>query len=316
MMKTAFIFPGQGSQSIGMGRSIAESVPAAREVFEEADRALGFSLSGLCFEGPESELRLTANTQPAILATSVALLRAFEQKCAGLAAGFAADFVAGHSLGEYTALVAAGAIKFADAVRTVRQRGIFMQEAVPAGVGAMAALVGCDVETVNEVCLDVKGLGVCSPANINSPKQVVVAGHAAAVERAVEIARERGVRRAVILPVSAPFHCELMKPAADRLQAVLDGLEFEDLRVPLVANVSADLVTSGELARTCLVQQVASPVLWSESIQKLIEFGVTRFIEIGPGKVLTGLVRQISRDVETLNVEDTESLEQSVAALG
>ncbi len=314
MMKTAFIFPGQGSQSVGMGRSIAESAAAAREVFEEADQALGFSLSALCFEGPESELRLTANTQPAILATSVALLRAFEQRLAG--AGFAPDFVAGHSLGEYTALVAAGAIGFADAVRAVRQRGIFMQEAVPEGVGRMAALVGCDVETVNEICLDVKGLGVCAPANINSPKQVVVAGHAAAVERAVEIARERGVRRAVMLPVSAPFHCELMKPAAERLQAVLDRLEFEDLRVPLVANVSADLVTTGELARTCLVQQVASPVLWSESIQKLIEFGVTRFIEIGPGKVLSGLVRQISRDVEILNVEETESLEQSVAALG
>lgn len=314
MMKTALIFPGQGSQSVGMGRSIAERAPAARDVFEEADRTVGFSLSRLCFEGPEGELRLTANTQPAILATSVALLRAFEEKRAG--SGFAPDFVAGHSLGEYTALVAAGGIKFADAIGAVRQRGIFMQEAVPEGVGAMAALVGCDVETVTEVCLDVKGLGVCSPANINSPKQVVIAGHAAAVGRAVEIARERGVRRAVMLPVSAPFHCELMKPAADRLQAVLDGLEFEDLRVPLVANVSADLVTSGELARACLIQQVASPVLWSESIQKLIEFGVTRFIEIGPGKVLTGLVRQISREVEILNIGDAESLEQSVAALG
>ncbi len=308
-MKTAFIFPGQGSQKVGMGRSLSEAAPAAGRAFEDADRALGFPLSTLCFEGPEEELELTANTQPAILAASVSALRAVE------AFGLKADFVAGHSLGEYSALVAAGALRFEDALRVVRQRGTFMQEAVAVGEGAMAALVGADVETAKEICGEASTLGVCSPANINSPRQVVIAGHRPAVERAVEVAKNRGVRKAVMLAVSAPFHCALMSPAAERLSAVLEGTELSDMMVPLVSNVDAAVVSSGAAARDALVRQVASPVLWSDSVSRLIEGGVRRFVELGPGKVLSGLVRQIDRECEIYNVEDAESLGATVAAL-
>jgi [acyl-carrier-protein] S-malonyltransferase len=309
-MKTAFLFPGQGSQYVGMGKTLAEKVAASREVFETADSALGTRLSSLCFEGPEEELRLTTNTQPAILTASIAALRALDS------CGVRADFVAGHSLGEYSALVAAGSLRFEDAVVAVRKRGLFMQQAVPAGEGAMAALIGCDVETVKAVCIEASELGVCSPANINSPSQTVIAGHKSAVERAVEIAKAKGAKRAVMLAVSAPFHCALMKPAAERLATVLGQIEFSDLGIPLITNVDAGVITRGMEARDCLLRQVASPVLWSESVRRLIDEGVTRFIEVGPGKVLSGLVRNISRECQIFNIEDAQSLEQAAQALG
>ena len=308
-MRTAFIFPGQGSQQVGMGKELADTLPVARQVFEEADCVLGIRLSSLCFEGPDEELRLTVNTQPAILTSSIAALRTLE------ASGARADFVAGHSLGEYTALVAAGSLKFDDALGAVRKRGLYMQEAVPSGEGAMAALIGIDVEMVRAICAEASSRGVCAPANVNSPNQTVIAGHRPAVERAVELAKEKGAKRAVMLAVSAPFHCELMKPAAERLAALFTGTEFSDLKVPLVTNVDAELITCGNEARDALLRQVASPVRWSESIQRLLDEGVTRFIEVGPGKVLSGLVRQISRQCQVLNVEDVQSLEATVAAL-
>jgi [acyl-carrier-protein] S-malonyltransferase len=309
-MKTAFIFPGQGAQQVGMGRLLAEAVPVAKEIFEKADIALGMNLAKLCFEGPEEELRLTRNTQPAILATSIAALGSLEAR------GAKADFVAGHSLGEYTALVAAGALTFEDALKVVRRRGEFMQEAVPAGEGAMAALLGCDIETVRAVCVEASEHGVCAPANVNSPSQIVIAGHKSAVERAVELAKQKGAKRAVMLSVSAPFHCDLMKPAAERLAPVLAEIEFADLNAPLVTNVDAAIITKGSDARDALVRQVASPVRWSESVKRLLDEGVTRFVELGPGKVLSGLVRQMSREVEVLNVEDADSLDRTAGAMG
>ena len=292
-----------------MGKSLFETSPAARAIFERADEALGFSMSKMCFDGPEEELRLTANTQPAILAASVAALVALEAR------GARADFVAGHSLGEYSALVAAGSIKFEDAIKAVRRRGEFMQEAVPAGEGAMAALIGLAIDVVEALCEEASGLGVCAPANMNSPNQTVIAGNKAAVERAAELARLKGAKRVVMLPVSAPFHCELMNPAARRLAAVLNEIDFKDLSVPLVTNVDARLITSGEEARDSLLRQVASPVKWSESVQLLIGQGVGRFVEVGPGKVLSGLVRQLSRDCRLANVEDAQSLDAAAASL-
>ncbi|MCA1629913.1 MAG: ACP S-malonyltransferase, partial [Acidobacteria bacterium] len=253
-MSFAFIFPGQGSQYAGMGRALFDAYAAAREAFEEADDALGFSISRLCFEGPAEDLQLTENTQPAILTTSVAALRALESE------GFAPpSFVAGHSLGEYSALVAAGALSLSDAVRTVRARGRYMQEAVPDGVGAMAAILGADARTVEEACAEAAQGGVCSPANLNSPKQIVIAGDAAAVDRALELLKSRGVRKAVKLNVSAPFHCALMLPAQERLAADLEKIEFKELRVPLVSNVDAKLIRAGSEARDSLVRQVSSP---------------------------------------------------------
>jgi [acyl-carrier-protein] S-malonyltransferase len=310
-MKTslAYIFPGQGSQYSGMGQELAEKYPASRQVFEEADDALGFAISRLCFSGTAEELQLTENTQPAILTTSIATLRAVEAE--GMPAP---DYVAGHSLGEYSALVAAGALSLSDAVRTVRLRGRFMQEAVPVGTGAMAAVMGADLATVEEACREAQQTEVCSPANINSPNQIVIAGHAAAVDRAVALLKERWSKRAIKLNVSAPFHCELMMPAQERLAAELDKLEFHDLRLPLVTNVDAAAITSGEDAREALVRQVSQPVRWLESVQLLIREGVQRFIEVGPGKVLCGLVRQIERDANCLNVGDTESLEKAVTS--
>ena len=305
--RLAYIFPGQGSQYSGMGSELAAKYPASSQVFEEADDALGFSISRLCFEGTAEELQLTENTQPAILTTSIATLRAIASE------GFKApDFVAGHSLGEYSALVAAGALSLADAVRTVRLRGRFMQEATPVGSGAMAAVIGADVSTVEEACSESAQGETCSPANINSPNQIVIAGSARAVDRAIALLKERWNKRAIKLPVSAPFHCALMKPAQERLAAELEKIEFNDLRLPLITNVDAQAIRRGSEARDALIRQVSSPVRWLESVQLLIQEGVEMFVEVGPGKVLCGLVRQIERGASCLNVGDAESLEKAV----
>jgi [acyl-carrier-protein] S-malonyltransferase len=307
----AYIFPGQGSQYAGMGRELAEKFTASRAVFEEADAALGFSISRLCFEGTQEELQLTENTQPAILATSIAALRALESE--GLPQP---SYVAGHSLGEYSALVAAGALSLADAVRTVRARGRYMQEAVPVGTGAMAAIIGADVALVEEACAEAARGQVCSPANLNSPKQIVIAGDAAAVDRALDILKARGVRKVVKLNVSAPFHCALMRPAQERLASDLEGIAFKDLSLPLVTNVDAKLIASGTDARDALVRQVTSPVRWSESMELLTKAeGVGTFVEVGPGKVLAGLLRQIAPEARALNVGDAEGAEAARVAL-
>lgn len=287
-----------------MGADLAESVPAARAVFDEADEALGFSLSKLCFEGPEEDLRLTANTQPAILTCSIATYEAAK------AHGVAPSFVAGHSLGEYSALVAAGAMSFRDAVQLVRKRGQFMQEAVPAGVGAMAAILGLEAEKVVAVCDEAAQGEVVSPANYNSPGQIVIAGHTAAVERAAELSLDAGARKAIMLPVSAPFHCALMEPARERLVPELDAIEFHDLSIPLVNNVAATVVVSGDEAREGLKRQVPNPVLWDQSIAKLAGEGVESFLEVGPGRVLTGLLRSIDRALKGSAVGDLAGLEK------
>jgi [acyl-carrier-protein] S-malonyltransferase len=293
-----------------MGKELAEKFPAAKQVFEEADDALGFALSELCFNGPAEELQLTENTQPAILTASVAALRAMESE------GFPkADFVAGHSLGEYSALVAAGALSLSDAVKTVRARGRYMQEAVPVGTGAMAAILGSDLQAVNAACAEAAQGQVCSAANINSPGQIVIAGDAAAIDRTIEVLKERGAKRAVKLNVSAPFHCALMKPAQDRLAGDLNELPFHDLQTPLVTNVDAKPIKTDDEARDSLIRQVSQPVRWLESVEFLSNHGVQTFIEIGPGKVLSGLVRQINRELRCLNVEDESSLRATHEAL-
>ena len=306
----AFIFPGQGSQNPGMGKELADRFSAARQVFEEANEALGFALADLCFNGPAEELQLTENTQPAILATSIAALRVMESE------GFPQpDFVAGHSLGEYSALVAAGSLSLADAVKTVRARGRYMQEAVPVGTGAMAAILGSDLETLNAACAEASEGQVCSAANINSPGQIVIAGDAAAIDRAIELLKARGAKRAVKLNVSAPFHCALMKPAQDRLSVDLNKIDFKDLAMPLVTNVDAAPVNKGDEARDALIRQVSQTVRWLESVEFLAKQGVQTLIEIGPGKVLSGLVRQINRELRCLNVEDESSLRATLEAL-
>jgi [acyl-carrier-protein] S-malonyltransferase len=305
-MSTAFLFPGQGSQAVGMGKELAEKFPLARQTFEEADDALGKKLTQLCFEGPEDQLRLTENTQPAILTVSVAAWRVLNDK------SVKPDFVAGHSLGEYSAHVAAGTISFADAVRTVRNRGKYMQEAVPVGTGAMAAVLGMDLDAVGAVCGEAAQGQVCEPANVNSQEQIVISGHAAAVERAVKIAQQRGAKRAVLLPVSAPFHCSLMKPAQERLAGDLQKVKFSQPRVPVISNVYAMPVEDGESAREALVRQVTGSVKWSESMQLLVSRGVQSFIEVGPGKVLCGLMRQIDRSKKCVNVEDAASLQKTL----
>jgi [acyl-carrier-protein] S-malonyltransferase len=302
MGKVAFIFPGQASQYPGMGKELAEKSAAARAVFEEADKSLGISISRVCFEGTEDELKLTANTQPAILAVSVAAFRVLAEK------GITSDYVAGHSLGEYSALVAAGSLSFSDAVKLVRKRGTYMQEAVPAGQGSMAAIMGLSPTGVLDVCKRAAQGEVCSPANLNSPEQTVISGHVGAVKRAVEIASQSGAKRAVVLAVSAPFHCALMTPAQQKLEKDLDSTKFADLQMPLVTNVDADTIRKGEEARSALVRQVTMPVRWEESMRLLLDEGVNTFVEVGPGRVLTGLMRQIERSVTTLNVEDDKSL--------
>ena len=308
-MSLAYIFPGQGSQSPGMGKNLAENFAVARQVFEEADEAVGFSISKMCFEGSAEELQLTENTQPAILTVSVAAWRVMRSE------GFVSpSFVAGHSLGEYSANVAAGALSLTDAVRAVRKRGKYMQEAVPVGTGAMAAVMGATVEDIERICREAADDQICSPANINSANQVVIAGHTEAVERATQLLQ--GVaKRVVKLNVSAPFHCALMMRAQDRLKTDLESLWFSDPEVPVIANVSATPISTGIEAREALIKQVSSPVRWLESIQFLMSAGINTAVEIGPGKVLCGLMRQISREVKCLNVEDADSLNSSRAAL-
>lgn len=302
-MSHAFIFPGQGSQHPGMGRELAENFKIAKESFEEADDALGFKLSTMCFEGPEEDLKLTANTQPAILAASVAAYRVLKQE-----APLSASFVAGHSLGEYSALVAAGALDFADALRTVRARGSFMQDAVPVGVGAMAAILGVENDVLAEICQEAAQGEVVSPANFNSPGQIVVAGHTGAVNRAIEIAKARGFRKAMLLPVSAPFHCALMQPAAERLAGVLEKVAVSPIVTAVVSNVEAQPNSDAARVKGLLVDQVCSPVRWEESVRFMVAQGVTGFVEIGPGKVLAGLVKRIEKEVQTLNVQDVAGI--------
>lgn len=291
-MKTAFVFPGQGSQYVGMGKSLAERFSAARTIFEQADQALGFSLSQLCFDGPAETLQLTENMQPALLTVSVAAWQALNER------DVHPDFVAGHSLGEYSALVAAKSLAFSDAVRLVRKRGQYMQQAVPVGVGAMAALLRLPAEKLDSILAQASQGEVVTAANFNSPDQVVIAGHAAAVSRAVELAKAAGARRALMLPVSAPFHCPLMEPAQKRLKADLDATEFRDLAVPLVNGWQARVIRTGAEAREGLYQQIPNPVRWTEVIQKLVSLGVSRFVEVGAGGVLTGLLRNIGSGLE------------------
>jgi len=305
----ALLFPGQGSQAVGMGRDLFDKYPLARQTFEEADDALAYRLSTVCFEGPEDQLRLTEITQPAILTVSIAALRVLETRIPKPC------YVAGHSLGEYSAHVATGTLSFADAVRTVRNRGKYMQEAVPVGVGAMAAILGMDLQKVTAVCHDAAQGEVCEPANINSPEQIVISGNTAAVERAAKLADERGAKRAKLLPVSAPFHCSLMKPAQDRLKADLDALKLQKPVYPVACNVDAELVTDDLRARDTLLRQVTGSVKWEQCMRMLIAQGVQTFIEVGPGKVLCGLMRQIDRSKTCLTVSDDATLTKAVESL-
>lgn len=308
MGKIAFVFPGQGSQFVGMGQVLSEQSPAARQIFEEADAALGLPLSQLCFEGPEEELKLTANTQPAILTASIAVLAALKEK----QPDFSPAFVAGHSLGEYSALVAAGALSFADAVKTVRSRGQFMEEAVPAGQGAMAAVLNMDRAALHAVCKEVTASGhPVQLANLNSPGQIVISGSAEGVKLAGEQAKAAGAKRVLPLNVSGPFHSSLMQPAADKLQAVLADVSVRDAAVQVVANVTARPVTEAATIIDSLIQQVSAPVLWEDSVQWMVEQGVTTFVEIGPGKVLAGLIKKIApADTTIISVQDMDSLSE------
>ena len=301
-----FLFPGQGSQAVGMGKELAGHYPVARRTFEEADGALGYKLSELCFEGPEEKLRLTEITQPAILTASVAVWRVLQER------GLQPDFVAGHSLGEYSAHVAAGTLTFADAVRTVRNRGKYMQEAVPVGQGAMAAILGMTLDQVGEILKEAAQGEVCQAANINSPEQIVISGHAGAVNRAMKLASARGAKKAVSLPVSAPFHCSLMQPAQDRLARDLRALSFQDPLCPVVSNVDAAAVDSADAARDALIRQVTGTVRWEPSVRLLINNGASLFIEVGPGKVLWGLMRQIDRSKTCVTVGDPASLQKTL----
>jgi [acyl-carrier-protein] S-malonyltransferase len=310
--RIAFLFPGQGSQAVGMGRELAERFPAAAETFAEADAALGFPLSKLCFEGPEEELRLTENTQPAIMAVSVAAARVLA------AHGVEPTLAAGHSLGEWSAHVIAGTLSFADALRAVKARGAAMQKAVPAGEGAMAAVLALDAAQVVEACEEAAretGL-VVQAANLNSPNQTVISGAAAAVEKAAALCKARGARRTVMLPVSAPFHCALMQPAQEEVARVLAGLSLHDPRIPIAANVTGSLVTTADAARDALIRQVTGAVRWVDCMAALKAAGANLFIEAGPGRVLCGLLKQIDPELKSLNVEDAASLEKTLVELG
>lgn len=310
MKRIGLIFPGQGSQIVGMGKDLCERSSLARQTFEEANAALGYDLADLCFNGPEEKLKLTANTQPAILTTSLATLRVMQSE-----REITPQAVAGHSLGEYSALVAAGGLRFADAVRLVHLRGKYMQEAVPVGAGAMAAVMGMTVAEIEALCKEAAQGEVVSPANFNSPGQIVIAGHRTAVSRAVEMIGNQQGKKAILLPVSAPFHCSLMKPAAERLGKELESTPVGDLRIPVISNVLADFYPGKEKIRELLIRQVDHPVRWEECMQKLLQAGVELVLEVGPGKVLTGLLRKMSRQIQMANVEDGASWEKAKALL-
>lgn len=310
MKKIGLLFPGQGSQAVGMGRDLCERSPLARQAFEEANAALGYDIAGLCFNGPEEQLKLTANTQPAILTTSIAALRVMQSQ-----REIIPQVVAGHSLGEYSALVAAGGLRFADAVRLVHLRGKYMQEAVPTGVGAMAAVMGMTAGEIEALCREAAQGEVLAPANFNSPGQIVIAGHRTAVNRAVEMIAKQPGKKAIPLPVSAPFHCPLMKTAGERLGKELEKTEVGDLHIPVLSNALADFYPGKEKIRELLIRQVDHPVRWEECLQKLLGSGVEVVLEVGPGKVLTGLLRKISREVKTANVEDGASWDKAAALL-
>jgi [acyl-carrier-protein] S-malonyltransferase len=304
MGKVAFLFPGQGAQYVGMGKEFHDHFHVAREIFEEAEDSLHLSISDLCFEGPEETLRQTENTQPAVLTVSIVALKVLQEE-----KGIHPQITAGHSLGEYSALVASGALSFRDAVQTVRLRGKFMQEAVPMGEGAMAAVLGMTPQEIEAVCEKVSMEEVLCPANFNCPGQIVIAGHSKAVQRAIEEVKKMG-KKALLLPVSAPFHSPLMKPAGDRLGKTLEGVLIDDLKVPLITNVEAEINTSKEKVKTLLVNQVSSPVRWEESMQRMIQEGIEQVLEIGPGKVLSGLMKRIHPDLETKNLEDLQTLKR------
>ncbi len=305
MSEVAFIFPGQGSQHVGMGKELADNFKIARETFQEADEALGFNISSLCFNGPEENLKLTSNTQPAILTASIAALRVLSSET-----GIHPVLLAGHSLGEYSSLTAAHAMNFSDAVRTVRLRGKFMQEAVPAGEGTMAAILGLEADEVEDICRQAAQGEVVSPANFNSSWQIVISGHAEAVSRAVELALERGAKKAIMLAVSAPFHCSLMKPAAEKLKEALQDVPVYDIHTPVISNADAQPYPSKGKIKDLLVKQVNHPVRWEESMREMVSKNIKTVIEIGPGKVLTGLMRRMTREVKTLNMEDLEGLKE------
>ncbi len=306
MKKTAFIFPGQGSQAVGMGKDLFDHFKVAKAVFEEADDTLRFSITRLCFEGPEEKLKLTENTQPAVLTASIASLRVLQEE-----KGTQPELTAGHSLGEYSALVASGALSFAEAVQIVRLRGRFMQEAVPVGAGTMAAILGMEPQEVERICQEASSGEVLSPANFNCPGQIVIAGHTKAVERAIELVKGRG-KKAATLQVSAPFHSALMKPAAVRLNEALKDTAIHELKVPVVTNVEAKANSKSERVKPLLVEQVASPVRWEASMRRMIEEGIDRVLEIGPGKVLSGLMKRIDSKVEIGNIEDVQSLKKII----
>ena len=309
-MKTAFVFPGQGSQKVGMLKDLYEAYPIVRERFAQADEALGYSISQLCFEGPDTELVKTANTQPAILTASVVCYEVLKEK------GFTPDIVGGHSLGEYSALVAAGVLDFKDAVYVVHKRGEYMQEAVPLGEGAMAAILALPREEVVRICAEVNDtVGSVQAVNFNCPGQIVIAGATKAVEVAAEKMKEAGAKRAVMLPVSAPFHSRLMEPAAKRLQEELDKIEVKDAQIPVVANITGEILHDGAAIKEALVTQAAAPVLWEDCVAPMVDFGAARFVEVGPGKVLTGFTKKINKAMELANVEDEASLASAIAFL-
>lgn len=305
MRKIAFVFPGQGSQYVGMGKDLFDNIPDARKIFETADSKLGVKLSEICFNGPEETLKLTINTQPAILTTSIAVLKQLEKE------GLKPDYVAGHSLGEYTALVAAGALSFEDAVWLVRQRGAYMQEAVPPGEGTMAAVIGLDEERVKALCSEASSEGVVEPANYNSPGQIVIAGAAAGITKAISLAKDFGAKRAIQLPVSGPFHSSLLQPASEKLQKALQQITIKDAEIPVLANYTARIEMNSADIEKNLINQVSGAVLWQQSIEEMIELGVETFVEIGPGKVLSGLIKKIDKSVEIFNIENIDGIKET-----